>query len=80
MSPFAGWPSKAGLTIFVTTAGTVFQGAFLCHENKLRVVLKSSLFFPGDEFAHFVQHRGELVVVRFFLNANGQAIHALAFF
>jgi hypothetical protein len=43
-------------------------------------MLKSSLFLPGDEFAHFVQHRGELVVVRFFLNTNGQPIHALAFF
>jgi len=47
---------------------------------KLLVMLKSSLFFPGDEFAHFVQQRGELVVVRFFLNTNAQAIHALALF
>lgn len=37
-------------------------------------MLKSSLFFPGDELAHFVEQRGELVVVPFFLNTYAQAI------
>ncbi len=47
---------------------------------KLGVMLKSSLLFPCDECAHFVQQYGEFVVVRFFLNTNAQAIHALTFF
>jgi hypothetical protein len=47
---------------------------------KLGVMLKSSLLFHCDEFAHFVQQYGEFVVVRFFLNTNTQPIHSLALF